>query len=243
MNAIFVKTRQQPVLTESSTWIDFAAPRMLRWAAYRAPEPLRERLAEEWQSHVGQLRGGTTRLRFMLGCLWAATMISYEGPLAGAVPVASVAPGLVPASGRPRRSAPYPQTPRASGSVMSEMNITPLIDVMLVLLVTLIISLPTMTHAVKLDVAHGAASPTAPPTVIDLDIDSDGSIVWNGTMLTGLQQLEGYLQAEAKADSQAEIHLRPERRTRYDIVAKVLAAAQRNHMDKLSFVGTTEFAN
>ena len=127
---------------------------------------------------------------------------------------------------------------------MSEINITPLIDVMLVLLVTLIISLPTMTHAVKLNLPQGVlASQDNPPTVIDLDIDADGTIAWNGTVLTGLQQLEGYLQAQAQTDPQAEIHLRPERRAKYDVVAKVLAMAQRNRMEKMAFVNTAEFAN
>ena len=136
------------------------------------------------------------------------------------------------------------RTSPASVGVMSEINITPLIDVMLVLLVTLIISLPTMTHAVKLNLPQSVlTSQQRPPTVIDLDIDADGTIVWNGTVLTGLQQLEGYLQAQARTGPQAEIHLRAERRAKYDVVAKVLALAQRNRMEKMAFVNTAEFAN
>jgi biopolymer transport protein ExbD len=123
------------------------------------------------------------------------------------------------------------------------MNITPLIDVMLVLLVTLIVSLPTMTHAVKLDLPRGATVETNKPPIIDLDIDSDGTIAWNGTVLTGLQQLETYLRAEAQRDPQAEIHLRPERRAKYDVVAQVLASAQRSRIAKMAFANTGEFAN
>ena len=133
----------------------------------------------------------------------------------------------------------------ASGQAMCDINTTPLIDVMLVLLVTLIVSLPIMTHAVKLDmpdVTHPPPPPPVQPEVIDLEIDFDGTVVWNGTAVTGMDQLEGYFRAERDKDPQPEIHLRPDRRAKYDIVAKVLAAAQRNHMKKIGFVNVAEFA-
>jgi biopolymer transport protein ExbD len=132
----------------------------------------------------------------------------------------------------------------ASGGVMCEMNTTPLIDVMLVLLVTLIVSLPVMTHAVKLDMPQTNQPPPPPdqrPEVIDLEIDFDGTVVWNGTVVQSLNQLEGYFHEEAAKDPQPEIHLRPDRRSKYDYVAKVLAAAQRNRMKKIGFVNTAEF--
>jgi biopolymer transport protein ExbD len=131
----------------------------------------------------------------------------------------------------------------SSGGVMCDINTTPLIDVMLVLLVTLIVSLPIMTHAVKLDMpqSNNPPPPDQRPDVIDLEIDFDGTVVWNGTPIQSLQQLEGYFHTEAEKTPQAEIHLRPDRRAKYDFVAKVLAAAQRNRMKKIGFVNTSEF--
>jgi len=130
------------------------------------------------------------------------------------------------------------------GAPMCDINTTPLIDVMLVLLVTLIISLPVMTHAVKLDMPNPNSQPPPPdqqPEVINLEIDGDGTVVWNGNPVTGIPQLEGYFASETVKDPQPEIHLRPDRRARYDVVAKVLAAAQRNHMKKIGFVNVAEF--
>jgi biopolymer transport protein ExbD len=133
----------------------------------------------------------------------------------------------------------------ADGEAMCDINTTPLIDVMLVLLVTLIVSLPVMTHAVKLDMPQDTHQPPpdVPPEVIDLEIDSDGTVAWNGTPVTGLDQLEGYFHNEAAKDPQPEIHLRPDRRARYGVVAQVLAAAQRNRMVKIGFTNVAEFGN
>lgn len=131
----------------------------------------------------------------------------------------------------------------SAGAVMCDINTTPLIDVMLVLLVTLIVSLPIMTHAVKLDMpqTNTPPPPDQRPDVIDLEIDFDGTVVWNGTPIQSLSQLEGYFHTEADKPVQAEIHLRPDRRVKYDFVAKVLAAAQRNRMKKIGFVNVSEF--
>lgn len=125
---------------------------------------------------------------------------------------------------------------------MMEINTTPLIDVMLVLLIMFIITLPVMTHAVKLDMPQ--AKPPNEPTVqiepIRIDIDWDGSIIWNGTLVQ-LDQLEGYFRTEAARSPQPELHVRPERRANYDTVAKVLALAQRNGMQRIGFVGNEQF--
>jgi biopolymer transport protein ExbD len=131
----------------------------------------------------------------------------------------------------------------AGGGVMCDINTTPLIDVMLVLLVTLIVSLPIMTHAVKLDMpqSNNPPPPDQRPDVIDLEIDFDGTVVWNGTPVKDINQLESYFHTEADKPQQAEIHLRPDRRVKYETVAKVLAAAQRNRMKKIGFVNTSEF--
>jgi biopolymer transport protein ExbD len=131
-----------------------------------------------------------------------------------------------------------------SGQAMCDINTTPLIDVMLVLLVTLIVSLPIQTHAVKLDMPN-ANNPPPPqdqrPEVIDLEVDFDGTVVYNGNPVPNIDTLEGYFRTEAQKDPQPEIHLRPDRRAKYDVVARVLAAAQRNRMKKIGFVNVAEF--
>jgi biopolymer transport protein ExbD len=134
-----------------------------------------------------------------------------------------------------------------SGSPMMEINTTPLIDVMLVLIIVLIMSIPVMTHATKLDMPQ-TTNPPPPvrPEVIQIDIDFDGTIVWNGTVVSGIPQLENFFRAarqnaDAAGRPQPEIHLRPDRRSRYETTALVMAAAQRNRMQKMGFVNTAEF--
>ena len=134
-------------------------------------------------------------------------------------------------------------TSTSDGEVMVEMNTTPLIDVMLVLLIMFIITIPVMTHAVKLDMpqSQNTPPPDVRPEVIDLEIDFDGTMVWNGTVVPSLATLENYFISESGKQPQPEIHLRPDRRVKYDSVARVLAAAQRNRMKKIGFVNTSEF--
>jgi biopolymer transport protein ExbD len=101
-----------------------------------------------------------------------------------------------------------------------------------------------MTHAVKLDMPQTNQPPPPQdqrPEVIDLEIDFDGTIVWNGTVVPNIDTLEGYFRTEAVKDPQPEIHLRPDRRALYDTVARVMAAAQRNRMKRIGFVNTGEF--
>jgi biopolymer transport protein ExbD len=131
------------------------------------------------------------------------------------------------------------------GAEMCDINTTPLIDVMLVLLIMLILTLPVMNHAVKLDMPNPNAKPPpqqVEPVVHDLEIYSDGTIVWDGNTVPDLRTLEGYFQTESTKDPQPEIHLRPDRRAKYDVVAKVLAAAQRNHMKRIGFTNVAEFS-
>ena len=129
------------------------------------------------------------------------------------------------------------------GQPMCDINTTSLIDVMLVLLIMLIITLPVMTHAVKLDMPrpNNQPPPEVRPEVIDLEIDFDGTVVWNGSVVPSIATLEQYLRTEAVKEPQPEIHLRPDRRAKYGSVAIVLAAAQRNRMQKIGFVNTPEF--
>jgi biopolymer transport protein ExbD len=128
------------------------------------------------------------------------------------------------------------------GSPMMELNMTPLIDVMLVLIVVLIISIPIMTHATKLDMPQtNNPPPPVRPEVIQIDIDFDGTIVWNGTVVSGIPQLESYFRSERSKEPQPEIHLRPDRRSRYETTAMVMAAAQRGGMKKMGFVNIGDF--
>jgi biopolymer transport protein ExbD len=128
------------------------------------------------------------------------------------------------------------------GEPMMDINTTPLIDVMLVLLIMFIITLPVMTHAVKLDMPQ-TRNVNPPPVVtepIRLDVDWDGTIVWNGNVVQ-LASLESYFRQEAAKNPQPELHVRPDRRADYDTVAKVLAIAQRNGMQRIGFVGNEQF--
>jgi biopolymer transport protein ExbD len=112
---------------------------------------------------------------------------------------------------------------------------------MLVLLIMFIITIPVMTHAVKLDMPRASNAPsTAQPIVINLEIDFDGTVLWNGTPVE-IEALEGYFRREAANDPQPELHIRPSKRARYDVVARVLASAQRNGMRKIGFVGNEQF--
>jgi biopolymer transport protein ExbD len=124
---------------------------------------------------------------------------------------------------------------------MMEMNMTPLIDVLLVLLVMFIITIPVMTHAVKLDMPRPTNAPKlSEPVVIQLEIDFDGTVLWNGSPVT-VDSLDSYFRREAANDPQPELHIRPNKRASYDVVARVLAAAQRNGLLKIGFVGNEQF--
>jgi biopolymer transport protein ExbD len=133
----------------------------------------------------------------------------------------------------------------ASGDneVMVEMNTTPLIDVMLVLLVMLIVTIPIQTHAVKLDLPQANNSPPsdAKPVVVDLEIDFDGTPIWNGSPVASRAQLDKYLEDTANQVPQPEVHLRPNRLAKYDAVARTLADAQRLGVTKIGFVGTEQY--
>ncbi len=132
----------------------------------------------------------------------------------------------------------------ASGEneAMVEMNVIPLIDIMLVLLIMFIISLPIQTHAVKLDMPRpNDAAQQSEPVVIQLDVDFDGTVLWNGTVVASEAQLQSFLQSISLQEPQPEIHLRPNRLAKYDIVAKVLAYAQRLGVRKIGFVGNEQY--
>jgi len=129
------------------------------------------------------------------------------------------------------------------GEPMVEMNVTPLIDVMLVLLVTLIVTLPIQTHAVKLDMPQPNKNPPKiQPVIVNLGVDFDGTITWNGSPVDR-PTLQAYLQNASEQEPQPEIHLNPNKLAKYDIVAKVLADAQRLHVTKIGFTGLDQYMN
>lgn len=130
---------------------------------------------------------------------------------------------------------------RGEGDPMMEINMTPLIDVMLVLLTLLIITLPIQTHAVKLDMpAPSKKENPMPPPVVNLTVDFDGTIYWNGSPVDR-GTLDSYLLDASQSDPQPEIHLNPNKLARYDIVAKVLADAQRLGVKKIGFTGLDQY--
>jgi biopolymer transport protein ExbD len=132
-------------------------------------------------------------------------------------------------------------TSTADGDVMVEMNTTPLIDVMLVLLTLLIITLPIQTHAVKLDMpAPNSTPPTIQPETVDLGVDFDGTITWNGAAVDRAT-MDAYFEDAAKKDPQPEIHVAPNRLAKYDAVARVLADAQRLGATHIGFSGIDQY--
>jgi biopolymer transport protein ExbD len=132
-------------------------------------------------------------------------------------------------------------TGTADGEVMVEMNTTPLIDVMLVLLVLLIVTLPVQTHAVKLDMpAPNTTPPTVIPETVELGVDFDGTITWNGTAVDR-STMDAYFEDAAKKNPQPEIHVSPNRLAKYDAVARVLADAQRLGATHIGFSGIDQY--
>jgi biopolymer transport protein ExbD len=126
--------------------------------------------------------------------------------------------------------------------VLVDINTTPLIDVMLVLLIMLIITIPIQTHAVKLNMPVGnPPPPTVPPTVIQVDVDFDGTILWNGEIVPDRAQLEDRFSRVVEQPDQPEIHLRPNKLVTYKSVAMVMATAQRLGVTKIGLVGNEQF--
>ena len=127
--------------------------------------------------------------------------------------------------------------------VMMDINTTPLIDVMLVLIIMLIITIPVQLHSVNLNMPQGNPPPTpVEPEVVAIDIGADGTILWQGEPLNSRADLEKRLSETAARAPQPEVHLRPHKRVDYGAVAAVLASAQRLGVVKLGMVGNEQFA-
>ena len=134
----------------------------------------------------------------------------------------------------------------ASGEpeVMMDINTTPLIDVMLVLLVMLIITIPIQLHAVNLNMPAGnPPPPPTPPEVVQLDIDFDGTVVWNGEVQPTRGSMESKMAAAVAQPIQPEVHIRPNKLVAYRSVAAVMASAQRLGLTKIGIVGNEQFVN
>ena len=126
--------------------------------------------------------------------------------------------------------------------VMIDINTTPLIDVMLVLLVMLIITIPIQLHSVNLNMPVGRPPPPlVKPEVVKIDIDPRSVIYWNGEEITDRATLEAKLKAAESQAVQPELHLRPDRAAKYDVVAGVMASAQRIGLTKIGIVGSEQF--
>jgi biopolymer transport protein ExbD len=120
--------------------------------------------------------------------------------------------------------------------IMSEINMTPLVDVMLVLLIIFIITIPVINHAVKLDLPRAASQPSdVKPPHVDLSIDAAGTVSWNGAAID-LQALKTRIAEAAAQQPQPELHLRADRKTPYENVAQVMAAAQSGGLGKIGFI-------
>ena len=122
-----------------------------------------------------------------------------------------------------------------------DVNTTPLIDVMLVLLVMLIITIPVQTHAVKLDlpVNQNAAPPPEPPTVVSIEVDFDGTLYWDGVIVADRNDLRYRFKQAHDLPQQPEFHIRPNRLVAYKHVAGVMATAQKLGITNIGLVGTT----
>jgi biopolymer transport protein ExbD len=132
--------------------------------------------------------------------------------------------------------------PGAEPDVMVDINTTPLIDVMLVLLIMLIITIPIQLHAVSLNLPSGKAPPAIEqPEIVRIDVDFDGTVLWNGEVIADRAALESRMKEKAAQAIQPEIHLRPNKLVKYDRVAAVMASAQRLGLKKLGMIGNEQF--
>jgi len=125
---------------------------------------------------------------------------------------------------------------------MMDINTTPLIDVMLVLIIMLIITIPVQLHSVNLNMPVGTPPPPLKePVVVTIDIDFDGTVLWNGEPVPDRAALEARLSRAAAEPDQPEVHIRPNKLVEYKSVAAVLASAQRLGVTKLGMIGNEQF--
>jgi biopolymer transport protein ExbD len=131
------------------------------------------------------------------------------------------------------------------GEPMMEMNVVPLIDILLVLLIMFIITIPVQSHAVKLDLP--VQQPNQPPPPIEpqknrVVVTAQGQVLWNGSPVT-LPQLRQYLEITQQMSPVPELHLQPDATARYELVDEVLAVTKRARVQKMGFVGNEYYTN
>ena len=127
--------------------------------------------------------------------------------------------------------------------VMMDINTTPLIDVMLVLLIMLIITIPVQLHSINLDMPTGTPPPAIKkPTIVRIEIDARNVVHWNDKTLADRAELDALLQVASQQQPQPEVHIKPQGKAKYEAVTGVLANAQRNGLTKLGIVGSEQFA-
>ncbi|CAM3831087.1 ExbD/TolR family protein [Polynucleobacter arcticus] len=128
------------------------------------------------------------------------------------------------------------QNDQSDDAIMAEINMTPMVDVMLVLLIIFIITLPVIQQAVKIELpkANSVRNEVKPETV-QLTIDAQGQIFWNSSLID-LKTFDGYAEKAAQKEPQPEINLRADKAVKYEYVAQVLAASRRAGLTKLGFV-------
>ncbi|GER18010.1 Biopolymer transport protein ExbD [compost metagenome] len=142
----------------------------------------------------------------------------------------------------PRKQKQGRRSSTPSDEPMMDINTTPLIDVMLVLLIMLIITIPIQLHSVNLNMPTGNPPPSElKPEVLRIDIDALSVVQWNGEPLADRGEMERRFEQVAAQAVQPEVHLRPDRRAKYEVVAGVMASAQRTGVSKLGIVGAEQF--
>ena len=120
--------------------------------------------------------------------------------------------------------------------LMNEINMTPLVDVMLVLLIVFMVTIPVIHHAVRIDLPHASSQKEeTKPAQVDVSIEADGTVLWNGTPVDG-NALSVEIAAAAKEQPQPELHLSADRKVVYEKVAQVMSAAQQGGLTKIGFV-------
>jgi biopolymer transport protein ExbD len=132
---------------------------------------------------------------------------------------------------------------RDDGQPMMDLNMTPLIDVLLVLIIMFIITIPIQTHAVKVDLPQSSdSSVTVQPDKNKVSIDPAGVVSWNGTPVDDVT-LRQYLDQTKNMNPEPELHFQPDKQSRYEVVDRVLAVIKRSGVTKLGFIGNEQYRN
>lgn len=134
------------------------------------------------------------------------------------------------------------ESSRGADDSIIDINTTPLIDVMLVLLVMLIITIPIQLHSVNLNLPLTTPPPSeVKPEVVKIDIDETSTIHWNGTPVAGHNELMAYMKASSQQPVQPEVHVRPNKLAKYNSFVEVMVGLDQNGLKKMGVVGSEQF--